>query len=61
MPNSEPLNFATGSEDCTILLHDLRMRDPVCTYQDINNKNDAINSISFTNSGRFLFGGCENT
>jgi guanine nucleotide-binding protein G(I)/G(S)/G(T) subunit beta-1 len=47
-------SFASGSEDTTIRLFDLRANKELMIYKD-KNLNDGVKSISFSKSGRYLF------
>lgn len=59
MPLNEPTTFATGSDDSTIKLFDLRLdKDYISQYTD-DSKCDGIHSIAFSNTGRLIFAGTE--
>jgi len=51
--------FASGSEDSSIRLYDIRIDREIGTFRD--KEYDTINDISFSQSGRLLFAGTEST
>jgi guanine nucleotide-binding protein G(I)/G(S)/G(T) subunit beta-1 len=53
-------SFASGSDDHTLILHDMRSYGPLQHYRDAKII-QGVSSIAFSNSGRFLFGGYDDT
>ena len=51
-------NFATGSDDCTCRLFDIRAAREIMVYSD-DNIREGVTSISFSKSGRVIFAAYE--
>lgn len=60
LPGNSFTYFASGAEDSTIRLYDLRVGKELLIYQD-QESYDPIYSISFSKSGRLIFAGTENS
>lgn len=60
IPMPQPTTFVTGSDDASINLWDLRMKDPIVSFQD-SCYYDSIYSIAISPSGRFIFAASENS
>ena len=50
--------FATGSEDSSILLYDIRVSSKLATFKD-DKYYDTINDICFSKTGRLIFAATE--
>lgn len=56
---SNGVTFATGSDDTTCRLFDIRADREMLVYQDAATIHAGITSVAFSQSGRLLFSGCE--
>lgn len=54
---SNGLAFGTGSEDGTARVFDLRAYNEVCKFGKVQADGEGLTSVSFSRSGRILFGG----
>ena len=52
--------FASGADDGTVRLWDVRMDTEIAIFGDQKFPDDGINSVCFSNSGRVLFAGTDN-
>lgn len=51
------VTFGTGSQDGTARIFDLRARAEICKFGKITQEEEGLTSISFSRSGRVMFGG----
>lgn len=54
---SDGVTFGTGSEDGTARVFDLRAHNEVCKFGKVSDGSEGLTSVSFSRSGRILFGG----
>lgn len=54
---SDGVTFGTGAEDSTARVFDMRAHNEVCKFGKVSDGSEGLTSISFSRSGRILFGG----